>query len=149
MNTIVITKPTLDDIETMFQWGENNWELWGNVESKWYSKSGLIQCIEQPRDDVQLIARVDSQLAGMCMTHVLQGWALCDGLYVAPEFRKLGIGKMLLAKTVEQLKKKNIEEFSLLCDVENNEGLAFYKKVGFREGMKFIWMYKTLTEEHV
>jgi hypothetical protein len=40
-----------------------------------------------------------------------------------------------------------IDELSLLCDVENHEGFAFYKKVGYKEGMKFIWMYKNLKPE--
>jgi ribosomal protein S18 acetylase RimI-like enzyme len=147
MNAITITKPTLDDVEIMFAWGEQNSELWSDKESKWYSKEGIKEWIEHPLNDVLFAARVDGVLAGMSTTHILHGWAFCDGLYVSPDYRKLGIGRMLLEKTEERVKALHVGNLSLLCDTENTAGLALYEKVGFKEGLKFIWMYKNLKQE--
>jgi GNAT superfamily N-acetyltransferase len=140
---IIITTPTLKDVDTLVSWGENNWQLWGSQESKWYDKKALTQWINDPRDDIQLVARINGQLVGMCFTHVMCGWALCDGLYVTENFRSRGIGKLLIDKTTEILKTKpGVGNLSLLCDFENESGYSFYKSQHFSAGMKFIWMEK-------
>lgn len=142
---ILITVPAVEDADTLFKWGEENYELWGDAESKWYPKEALIKWINNPRDDVLLVARVDGKLVGMCMSYNLDSWAYCAGLYVDTQFRKQGIARKLVDSAIEILKSKGIDAIVFLVDEKNTEGMKFYKKINCKEGFKFVWMYKMLT----
>ena len=145
MNSIVIEKPTLDDVDTMFIWGEATPYLWATEETKWYPKDSIVRWITDPKDDALLVARVNGKLAGMCMTNVLRDWALCTGLYVDEPYRKKGVGKKLIEEATYQLQKKGIPGMDLVVEVDNPNAVAFYKSCGFVQGYMFHWMYKPFT----
>lgn len=141
---IKITKPLVKDINTLWKWGEENWELWSDNKNKWYSKQNLKKWFNNFQKDILLIARYKDKPVGMFFLYNLNDWSMSTGMFVVPSLRKKGIGKMLLNEAEKRLKKKGIKSISLLVDVKNIEGLNFWKKVGFHEGFKFIWMSKKL-----
>src|SRR4030042_1453632 len=129
MSDIIITKPTLDDVDTVFRWGEENRELWGDPETKWYSREILKEWIEHPREDILLGARVDGKLAGMCFNNTMKNWAYCSGLYVDKPFRKMGTARKLVDETIIRLKKISVEALVFLVEDKNTEGMKFYRKI--------------------
>ncbi len=143
---ITITSPTLDDIDTLYQWGENNWQLWANNRSKWFTKKSLALWLSDPKEDILLVAKDNNKMVGMATTYILRDWAFCVGLYVEKNYRQLGIGKNLLDETIDRLIKKGVYTISLMCDEKNIDGLKFYKKFKFYKGFKFYWMEKMLKE---
>ena len=147
MNKVIINSPTLADVDTLWMWGQENWELWGDPETKWYTKESLRIWIQNPRDDVLLVARISDSLVGLCFTCNLRSWSYCAGLYVDKAYRKLGLGKQLVEKTSELMFKKGIREIVFLADLKNKSGIDFYRKVGCKEGFKFLWMYKSFKKE--
>lgn len=146
MNTIDIriTPAERNDINTLFRWGEENKELWGGEESKWYNKEELVSLIGKNREDLLFIARYDKDAVGMCLTRVFEGWAYLEALFVQKEHRGQGIGTMLVNKTVESLKNRNIRYLSIQPEVENKKALVLYEKLGFARGFTFYWMDKKL-----
>ncbi len=96
MNKITIEPPTLADIDTIWKWGNENWELWysEDAEEKWFSKKYLKNWITNTKNDVLLVARKDGFLVGMCLTYVVHNWALCSELFVAKAYRGYGIGAL-------------------------------------------------------
>jgi len=149
MTKIVIDKPNLEDVVTLWKWGEENWELWGDEETKWFSKKSLTEWITNPREDILLVARVDGKLAGLCFNYNLRSWAYCAGLYVDKPHRSKGIAKRLVDETIKILRKNRIEEIVFLVDFKNNDGMKFYKKIKCQEGHHFVWMYKKTLKEGV
>lgn len=147
MDTIVIDNPTQKDVDTLWKWGEENPELWGDSESKWYPKDSLKKWIKNPREDILLVARIDGVLAGMCMTYTLTDWAYCAGLYVDSPYRKRGIAKLLVDKTVDKLKNYGIEAIVFLVEQNNYNGMQFYNKIRCKSGFMFKWMYKMIPKE--
>ncbi len=74
-------------------------------------------------------------------------------LAVAEEFRRKGIGVLLVEEAIKHSKTKGIESMTLEVRVSNNKALGLYKKVGFksagirpdyypdREGAEILWLY--------
>lgn len=147
MNKITITSAKLTDIDTLWKWGEENWELWGDAKYKWFSKRSLARWIEEPEDDILLVAKQNNCLVGMCITNVMRDWAFCYGLFVEKAYRKQGIGKLLLEETRKKLKEKGIESLTLLVDTKNTAALKFYKREGFYQGFNFYLMTKEIKHD--
>lgn len=144
MKKITITNPVIEDVDIMYQWGRDNWELWGDKETKWYTRKSLEQWVMNPRDDVLLVARVDGVLAGMCVSSNLRSWAYCAGLFVDKPYRKKGIGRMLVEEAIGRFQTAGVDDLVFLVDQKNTEGYKFYQKIQCKEGEKFIWMYKVI-----
>lgn len=144
---ITIKNATLDDIDTLFQWGNTHWELWGTEKGKWYSKENLRRMIKEPRHDLFLVAWKGNTRIGMCQAYHLRDWAFLTGLFVEEPYRRLGIGKMLLNKAVEILRKQGIEDVILIVDTKNPQALKFYLDNGFDKGYTFYFMAKSLKGE--
>ena len=144
MKDMTITRASLDDVETLWRWGEENWELWGGKKFKWFSKQSLTKWIEDPKDDVVLVARKNISPIGMCMVNTNRSWAFCVGLFVEKEYRRFGVGKKLLDETLQRLKAKGVESIILLVDTKNEDGFRFYKREKFTKGFEFHMMTKEL-----
>jgi N-acetylglutamate synthase len=54
-------------------------------------------------------------------------------LGVAPEFRQLGLGRMLVERSLEKLQAEGIRRCSIFLIVGNEPGEAFWKRIGWRE----------------
>lgn len=142
---VIIETPTLDDIPQMRKWASTARDLWAYEGSPWHSEETLKDYIENPKDDLLLVARVDGQLAGMILVNVLRDWAYLSSLYVDAAHRKQGVGKMLIAKALDHIKSKGIDGFHLVTQ-PTSDAVKFYKKLGFKEGFHFLWMRKEVSE---
>jgi ribosomal protein S18 acetylase RimI-like enzyme len=114
----------------------------GDEDERWFPPSYMKKWIQNPRDDVLLVARIDGKLAGMCLTYVVHNWALISELFVAAEFRGQGVGKALVNDTCKRLKKQKIRIAELFVNVNNNEALKFYKKMQFTGRNQFYALSK-------
>lgn len=59
--------------------------------------------------------------------------ALLEDMIINPLYQNKGIGKKLLLKVFEKLKKKKVKRITLLTDGDNQKGHNFYKSLGFAE----------------
>ncbi|MEK7165210.1 MAG: GNAT family N-acetyltransferase, partial [Patescibacteria group bacterium] len=98
--------------------------------------------LKHPGKDILLVAKVDGKLAGMCVAMVFHEWAYCSTLYVHAPFRKMGIGRKLTDAAYKRIQKLGIGYFALLVNEKNLPTISFYKKLGFKEGYRHVWMYK-------
>jgi ribosomal protein S18 acetylase RimI-like enzyme len=144
MDTCIFREMKLEDIPTLLVWGNSVPELWGSEEGKWYTQKGLTEWIQEKGNDILLVAEVDGKLAGMCMSRYMFEWYSCDTLYVAANYRKSGVGKLLLEETEKQVKAHGVSVLSLWSHADNDSAISFYKKTGFQNGFSGIWMEKRL-----
>jgi ribosomal protein S18 acetylase RimI-like enzyme len=142
--SITIGVPKLSDVDSMIMWGKENRELWGGEDETWYLHETLVEWIKHPGKDVILIAKSDTIPIGMCLVHALRDWAFCSSLFVKAAFRKQGVGKMLLTKAMDQMKRQGIVNFSLVVQENNIKAQKFYQSLGLTPGFRFIWMEKKL-----
>ena len=57
-------------------------------------------------------------------------------IYVAPEYRRQGVSKLLLDPILKWLKSKKLKYVNLFAVTENEVALKVWKKYGFKEFMK-------------
>lgn len=60
-------------------------------------------------------------------------WASVDDVYVAPEYRSLGVGRALLDNVESWAREKGASGISLQVAAANERGRNFYERLGFRE----------------
>lgn len=85
-------------------------------------------------DQVALIASCDGAPVGTCLLapkelepcHPLSPWLA--GLYVVPEFRRRGIGRILVRATEEQARQRGYSQIYLYSD----DAIAYYEGLGWR-----------------
>jgi GNAT superfamily N-acetyltransferase len=84
------------------------------------------------------VAEVNGQVAGMCTAQSListaEGGAvaLIEDMVVANPYRKMGIGRQLMAHVEKWARRRGMKRLQLLADQTNCGGLDFYLKIGWQ-----------------
>ncbi|HEX6773951.1 MAG TPA: N-acetyltransferase [Acidobacteriaceae bacterium] len=101
-----------------------------------YSGSELEYFVRHPRSTT-IVAEVDGQIAGFCVVD----WKLQSGMKtghfitvdVAPERRRAGIGRLLMQAGESELLRAGCLAVVLEVAANNQDALAFYERLGYRE----------------
>ena len=64
--------------------------------------------------------------------------ALLEDMFVLPEFRRCGLGSMLVSEAVEHARQKGLLRISLLTDNDNHSAISFYKAMNFEESSMIV-----------
>ena len=67
---------------------------------------------------------------------------------VAPAFRKQGIGRQLVERTMAALEQLGITKTALVVFSRNGGGNAFWEKIGFTQREDLIYRNKAISETH-
>lgn len=95
------------------------------------------------KDSYAFLAEADGKAAGYCLlkekhldgkegittSHSL---AFVDDLFVKEEFRRQGIGELLMQTMLAKAKERKLEHFELKVWCFNQEAIHLYEKLGFR-----------------
>ncbi len=141
-----IRKATLKDLETirklnqkLFKYGykfdktlDCNWP----INNKKYFKEAITK-----KDSLALVALVNNKIIGYFIGNTkkaedyrkLKKIAEADDAYIIPEYRRRGIGNLLLKKFLVWAKKKGIKRARALIATQNKKSIAWHKKAGFKE----------------
>lgn len=106
------------------------------------------------KNHIFIVAEINNKIVGVITGHigkreeadvyVHQNIGFIDELSVIPEHRKIGIGKKLIEKILNELKYRKIEYVGIGAAYNNSTAIKLYKSYGFNpEG---IWMLKNLKE---
>lgn len=83
------------------------------------------------------VADYRGKVAGMCSCQVIISTSeggpagIIEDVVVAPDFRKMGIGKSLIRNVALWAEKQGISRLQLLADRDNYGALGFYRKTGW------------------
>ena len=67
-----------------------------------------------------------------------------EGIYVKPEYRKMGCAKMLVTACEDWARAQGCEEFASDCELCNTQSLHFHLRIGFQEANRIICFTKKL-----
>lgn len=81
---------------------------------------------------VCLIAKDGKKITGYIMSSAILGYGHISNIAVHPDYRRRGIGKILLEECLSRLREK-AEEVSLEVRKSNYPAISLYRKFGFRE----------------
>jgi len=114
---------------------------YSEVLALWNSCEGV-----RANETKEELARILERNPGLCAVvrrgDALAAAVLCchDGrrgylyhLGVAPPFRELGLGRLLVQHSRDKLKEAGISRCSIFLVVGNQSGEAFWKRIGWRE----------------
>ena len=89
--------------------------------------------LEKSRDgELSIIIAKDKELyVGYCLSVAVKGNGSIESLFVLPEYRKQGVARSLVEKSLYWLSEKKCNKITLEVAVGNDEVLLFYEKFGF------------------
>ena len=82
--------------------------------------------------DFFVAACINDSIVGYICGEIRLGRGHIISIAVKKEFRRRGIGSMLLKLFIEELRKKNVRTVYLEVSTENKGAIKFYRKHGFR-----------------
>lgn len=68
-----------------------------------------------------------------------------EGIFVAEEFRRMGIARRLLRACEDWARERGCSEFASDCELENEESLRFHLSMGFEEAGRIICFTRKLS----
>ncbi len=78
-----------------------------------------------------LIAKKDNEIIGHCVSSILADQGEIETVFVKPEYRKTGLGRIFMEKSMNWFELNNISNINLMIAHGNEEVVPFYKKFGF------------------
>lgn len=104
------------------------------------NERSLEKKIKMDQDSI-ILALDDNQIVGTQIV-VLDYFPFLFRLAVHPDYRKRGIGTMLMKKGEEVIKSKGFNHVNILVAAEENELQEIYERLGYEKGNKYVWMTK-------
>ena len=113
-------------------------------------------------DSAEGIAKLLSYNQGLCsvatVNGVFAGTMLCgyDGrrahlyhLAVHPDFRGMGLGRLLVQRTLEKLKERGANKATLVVFSDNDKGNSFWEHLGFKSRCDLIYRDISLNTNNI
>jgi ribosomal protein S18 acetylase RimI-like enzyme len=155
---IEIVKPTLNDIPDLLPLWKEQYKLHHNFDPEYYVattpvvmkniKRYLQSLIIKPITSI-LVAKEAGRVVGFItfqknkeryIDENIRSYAYVEELFVDADCRRKGVGKSLIKGMEKELAKRGVFYTQLSCVIDNEEGLKFYKKIGYRGN--HIWFIK-------
>jgi ribosomal protein S18 acetylase RimI-like enzyme len=94
------------------------------------------------------VAESDRNIIGFCFSYVshkpkyftIDKFGFIGDLYVEPEYRRRGIGRMLVDDAMSFFSRRKITQIELLVARKNEETIKFWESLGFSHLL--TWMFK-------
>lgn len=90
-----------------------------------------------------VLARDESQKnVGYCVSSVVDGVGEIESIFISPSYRKHGIGRQLMQKSLDWLEASHPEKVIVKVAVGNEEAFGFYGKFGLYPRLTELQMKK-------
>ena len=134
---------TLDDYDQVYQ-------IWLSckgmgLNDKDESHEGIERYLKR-NPDTTFVAEEDDKIVGVIMAGNDGRRGYIHHTAVHPDYRHRGIGTGLVNSALEALKSLGINKVALVVFTRNEDGNAFWEKMGFTERTDLTYRNKALTE---
>jgi len=100
------------------------------VVEAWYDIDKLEEQVEDP---IFYVAEEDENLIGFVHASVEDSKATLHRIYLKPKYQGQGVGSKLYQKVEKDVRDKKADKIELEVLAENQKGVRFYQKQGFKE----------------
>ena len=128
-----------------------------DVYALWLSCSGMgLNNLDDSREgidkflkrnpDTRFVAEYDHQIVGAILVGNAGRRGYIYHAVVKPQYRKQGIARQLVESSIQQLKQCGINKAALVVFDRNENGNAFWEKLGFTVRDDLVYRNKAITE---
>ena len=103
------------DLKSIKHWNQNQWK--NELEKDYVTAIGIY---------------LNDSILGVCVFHKIYDEGEIRYLSVHPSYKRRGLGKKLIYKTLKACKNENIKKIFLEVSVKNKQALSFYDYFGFK-----------------
>src|SRR5208283_4455560 len=108
--SVAIRPATLADLEEIHKLGMSYPDFAVNKRIRFYEKSDIREWIAKKSQNVFLVADSNGKIVGFSYAKIMSYyWAVIDGFFIAPRYRRRGIGTELLHRCTAELKKHGVD----------------------------------------
>lgn len=100
-------------------------------------------------EDLVGIVKNNNNSAGIYMLADIDNEGWIDNIGVLNSSRRNGIGKAIIKKSIQLLKKRNVRAIKLLVISSNEAAYNFYNKYGFKEELIFSKWFEKKVEKRI
>lgn len=105
-----------------------------------YERTELEEWIQEPRDNILLVAVSAGSIAGFLFCKVMSShWAMLDNFYVQPSFRGRSLAELLLGELRKRLRQRGIAYLTTLTSQEDLVLARYLRRLGFRQAKQYAW----------
>jgi GNAT superfamily N-acetyltransferase len=135
----VVVNPGDREIALIARWRASAFSVLDtNTEQE---RRSLESFVSDQRDQVALVAKLDGTPVGTCLLvrseidplHAVSPWLA--GLFVLPDYRRLGAGKALVSAIEKQAKQRDFSRLYLYT----NDAVGFYERLGWGVVDRKMW----------
>lgn len=146
MKKIIIRKATLEDLNEiqelnnkLFEFEFNNFD--DTLKVGWpFEKEGKEYFENMLNNEIVFVGEVEENIVGylagsICeeVSYITERFAELDNMCIDDEYRRFGIGTLLMEEFKKYCKKKNMQNIKVTASAKNSRAIQFYKKNGFED----------------
>ena len=146
MEKILIRKANLEDLNAIQKLNNNLFELEFNnfddtLKVGWpFEKDGKEYFENMLNSEIVFVAEVEEKIVGylagsICeeVSYITETFAELDNMCIDDEYRRFGIGTLLMDEFKKYCKEKNMQNIKVTASAKNSRAIQFYMKNGFED----------------
>lgn len=154
MEKVIIRKATINDLNSIQELNNSLFDLELNnfddtLKQGWpFEKEGQDYFEDMIKNEIVFVAEVEEKIVGylagsICeqISYITETFAELDNMCINEEYRRFGIGTLLINEFKKYCKEKNIQNIKVTASAKNSRAIRFYMKNGF-ENYNITLRYK-------
>lgn len=146
MEKVIIRKANLEDLNAIQELNNNLFELEFNnfddtLKVGWpFEKEGTEYFENMLNGEIVFVAEVEEKIVGylagsICeeVSYITETFAELDNMYIDDDYRRFGIGTLLMDEFKKYCKEKNMQNIKVTASAKNSRAIQFYMKNGFED----------------
>ena len=146
MKKVIIRKAGLEDLTSIQKLNNNLFDLEFNnfddtLKLGWaLEKDGREYFEDMIKNEIVFVAQIEEKIVGylagsICesISYITESFAELDNMCIDDEYRKFGIGTLLMDEFKKYCKEKNMQNIKVTASAKNSRAIQFYMKNGFED----------------
>lgn len=146
MKKVIIRKANLEDLTSIQKLNNNLFDLEFNnfddtLKLGWaLEKDGKEYFEDMIKNEIVFIAQIEDKIVGylagsICesISYITESFAELDNMCIDDEYRRFGIGTLLMNEFKKYCKEKNMQNIKVTASAKNSRAIQFYMKNGFED----------------
>lgn len=144
MEKVIIRKAGLEDLTSIQKLNDNLFDLEFNnfddtLKREWaLEKEGQEYFEDMIKNEIVFVAQIEEKIVGylagsICeqISYITETFAELDNMCIDDEYRRFGIGTLLMDEFKKYCKEKNMQNIKVTASAKNSRAIQFYMKNGF------------------